>query len=152
MAGGRLDLPRAGAALTGYADPAVVERLLTGTRVWAVVGLSTNTGRTAWSVARRLQLAGKRVVPVHPRAEEVFGEPGYRSVLDVPDHVEVVDLFVNSRRVGGIVDDAIAAGAGAVWMQLDVIDVDAAARAVAAGLDVVMDRCPAIEAARLGLW
>jgi uncharacterized protein len=117
-----------------------------------VVGLGDNPSRAAWSVARRLQRNGKRVVPVHPRAETVFDEPGYRTVLEVPGHVDVVDLFVHSKRVGGIVDQAIEAGAGAIWAQLDVVDLDAAARARAAGLDVVMDRCPAIEAARLGLW
>ena len=138
--------------MSEYADPAVIERLLTRTQTWAVVGLSTNTGRAAWSVARRIQGSGKRVVPVHPRAETVFDEPGYRTVLEVPGHLDVVDLFVNSRRVGAIVDQAIEAGAGAVWMQLDVEDPAAAARAAAAGLDVVVDRCPAIEAARLGLW
>jgi len=99
-----------------------------------------------------MQRHGKRIVPVHPRAETVFDEPGYPTVLEVPEHVDVVDLFVNSRRVGAIVDGAIEAGAGAVWMQLDVEDPEAAARAAAAGLDVVVDRCPAIEAARLGLW
>ncbi len=135
-----------------YADPEVIRRLLTDAQVWAVVGLADNPSRAAWSVARQLQMNGKRVVPVHPRAETVFGEPGFRTLADVPGHVDVVDLFVNSRRVGEIVDEAIAVGAGAVWTQLDVVDPDAAARAAAAGLDVVVDRCPAIEAARLGLW
>jgi predicted CoA-binding protein len=135
-----------------YADPAVIRRLLTEAEVWAVVGLGDNPSRAAWSVARRLQANGKKLVPVHPRAETVFGEPGYATLADVPGHVDVVDMFVNSRRVGGIVDQAIAAGAGAVWTQLDVVDLEAAARAAAAGLDVVVDRCPAIEAARLGLW
>jgi uncharacterized protein len=138
--------------MTDYADPAVIRRLLTQAEVWAVVGLGDNPSRAAWSVARRLQANGKKVVPVHPRAETVFGEPGYATLADVPGHVDVVDMFVNSRRVGAIVDQAIAAGAGAVWTQLDVVDLDAAARAAAAGLDVVVDRCPAIEAARLGLW
>ena len=135
-----------------YADPAVIRRLLTEAEVWAVVGLGDNPSRAAWSVARRLQANGKKLVPVHPRAETVFGEPGYATLADVPGHVDVVDMFVNSRRVGGLVDQAIAAGAGAVWTQLDVVDLEAAARAAAAGLDVVVDRCPAIEAARLGLW
>jgi len=135
-----------------YADPAVIRRLLTEAEVWAVVGLGDNPSRAAWSVARRLQANGKKLVPVHPRAESVFGELGYATLADVPGHVDVVDMFVNSRRVGPIVDQAIEAGAGAVWTQLDVVDLEAAARAAAAGLDVVVDRCPAIEAARLGLW
>jgi uncharacterized protein len=153
-----VDLPRAGSTLTTelaseqYADPEVIRRLLTDTTVWAVVGLSDNPSRAAWSVARRLQAHGKRIVPVHPRAETVFGEPGYPTLADVPVPIEVVDLFVNSRRVGAIVDEAVAVGAGAVWTQLDVVDLAAAARATAAGLDVVLDRCPAIEGPRLGLW
>jgi predicted CoA-binding protein len=134
------------------ADQAVIRRLLTDAEVWAVVGLADNPGRAAWSVARRLQAHGKRIIPVHPRAEAVHGEPGYRTLADVPVAIDVVDLFVNSRRVGAIIDDAIAVGAGAIWTQLDVDDPAAADRAAAAGLDVVVDRCPAIEATRLGLW
>ncbi len=135
-----------------YADDAVIRRLLVEARVWAVVGLADNPARPAWGVARRLQAHGKRIVPVHPRAERVHGEPGYPTLMDIGFPVDVVDLFVNSTRVGGIVDAAVTIGAPAVWTQLDVVDLDAAARASAAGLDVVMDRCPAIEGPRLGLW
>jgi uncharacterized protein len=88
---------------------------------------------------------------VHPRAETVHGQPGYRTLAEIPFSVDVVDMFVNSRRVGPVVDEAIEAGAKAVWLQLDVIDEAAAARAAGRGLEVVMDRCPAIEARRLGL-
>ncbi len=135
-----------------YADPAVIRRLLTDTEVWAVVGLADNPARPAWGVARRLQAHGKRIVPVHPRAETVHGEQGYPTLADVPGPVDVVDLFVNSGRVGELIDQAVAIGAPAIWTQLDVLDEAAAARAAAAGLDVVMDRCPAIEGPRLGLW
>lgn len=132
-------------------DPAVIRRLLTTRGTWAVVGLSTNRARAAYGVAAFLQDLGQRVVPVHPRAETVHGAAGVRRVDEVDGPVDVVDVFVNSSRAGAVVDQAIAAGAGAVWLQLGVVDEDAAARAAAAGLDVVMDACPAIEGRRLGL-
>jgi hypothetical protein len=89
------------------------------------------------------------IVPVHPAAETVHGAPGYARLAEVPEPVDVVDVFVNSHRAGAVVDDAIAVGAKAVWLQLGVVDEEAAARARAAGLDVVMDTCPVIEARRL---
>ena len=113
--------------------------------VWAVVGLSPDRGRAAYGVAQFLQARGKRIVPVHPSAQEVHGEPGYARLADVPFPVDVVDCFVNSRLVGPVVDDAVAVGAAGVWMQLGVVDEDAAQRARAAGLTVVVDRCPKIE-------
>ena len=138
-------------------DPAVVDRLLRTTGTWAVVGLSQDRSRDAYAIAALLQRLGQRIVPGHPRAVEVHGETGYRTLAEIPDGttVDVVDCFVNSSRVGRVVDDAIAErsrlGIGAIWMQLGVVDEDAAARAAAAGLDVVMDACPAIEAPRIGL-
>ncbi len=132
-------------------DPDVIRRLLTEPGRWAVVGLSQNPARTAYSIAAYLQRLGKTIVAVHPRAEPVHGAPGYRSLADVPGPVDVVDVFVNSRLAGEVVDEAIATGAKAVWLQLGVVDEDAAARARAAGLDVVMDTCPAMEAPRFGL-
>jgi predicted CoA-binding protein len=112
---------------------------------WAVVGLSSNRARAAWGVAEFLQRKGKRVVPVHPAVETVHGEQGYASLSDIPFAVDVVDCFVRSSLVGPVVDEAIAIGAKGIWMQLDVIDDEAAARARDAGLTVVMDRCPKIE-------
>ena len=112
---------------------------------WAVVGLSENTGRAAWDVAQFLQLRGKRIVPVHPSRATVHGQQGYASLADIPFPVDVVDCFVRSSLVGPVVDEAIAVGARAVWMQLGVVDEDAADRARAAGLEVVMDVCPKIE-------
>lgn len=135
-------------------DPAVVHRLLTTPGTWAVVGLSGNRARAAYGVAAYLQDLGHRVVPVHPRAETVHGEPGFRTVAEAVaavGPVDVVDVFVNSGLAGDVVDQAVAAGAGAVWLQLGVVDEAAASRAGAAGLDVVMDACPAIEGRRLGL-
>ncbi|MCS0635642.1 CoA-binding protein [Streptomyces sp. LP05-1] len=117
---------------------------------WAVVGLSNNTARAAHGVAAVLQRFGKRIVPVHPKAETVHGERGYASLADVPFPVDVVDVFVNSELAGAVADEAVAKGARAVWFQLGVIDRAAYERTRAAGLDMVMDRCPAIEIPRLG--
>lgn len=137
-------------------DPEVIARLLTTPATWAVVGLSSDTTRTAHGVAGwMVQALGHQVIAVHPRADAVFGQPGYPSLADIPDsqRVAVVDCFVNSGRVGAVVDDAIAErqrlGIGAVWLQLGVIDQDAAQRAREAGLDVVMDTCPMIEYPKL---
>lgn len=127
---------------------ATINRVLGTTGTWAVVGLSTNTERAAYGVAEVLQRAGKRIVPVHPSAETVHGEPGYASLADIPFPVDVVDVFVRSDLAGAVADEAIAIGAKAVWFQLGVIDEEAAARVRAAGLDMVMDRCPAIELGR----
>ncbi|WP_405809205.1 CoA-binding protein [Streptomyces sp. NBC_01520] len=134
-----------------YADDETVRRILQDTGdTWAVVGLSGNSSRAAYGVAEVLQLFGKRVVPVHPKAESVHGERGYVSLADVPFPVDVVDVFVNSDLAGGVADEAVAAGAKAVWFQLGVIDEAAYERTRAAGLDMIMDRCPAIEIPRLG--
>jgi predicted CoA-binding protein len=128
----------------GRGDAETIERVL-GHETWAVVGLTTNPRRPAYGVARFLQQQGKTIVPVNPKAETVHGEQGYASLADVPFPVDVVDVFRRSADAGVHVDEAVAAGAKAVWLQLDVIDEAAADRAEAAGLDVVMDHCPAIE-------
>jgi len=137
-------------------EPAVIRRALTTPATWAVVGLSANPTRTAYSVARWMRDAlGHRIIPVHPRAEEVWGEPGYPTLAQIPDGtvVAVVDCFVNSQRVGGVVNEAITnkdrLGIETIWLQLGVIDQDAAQRAIVAGLDVVMDTCPMIEYPKL---
>jgi predicted CoA-binding protein len=121
-----------------------VEALL-DLQTWAVVGLSSNQARAAWDVAEFLQHKGKRIVPVHPHAENVHGEQGYATLSDIPFAVDVVDCFVRSSLVGPVIDEAIAIGAKGVWTQLGVIDDDATARAQAAGLFVVTDKCPKIE-------
>lgn len=137
-------------------DPAVIRRVLSTPATWAVVGLSTAAGRTAYGVARWMHDGlGHRIIPVHPRKEEVWGETGYGTLTEIPDGtvVAVVNCFVNSQRVGAVVDEAIAnkdrLGIEAVWLQLGVIDQNAAERAASAGLDVVMDTCPMMEYPRL---
>ncbi|MBL1094390.1 CoA-binding protein [Streptomyces sp. NPDC001739] len=134
-----------------YGDPSTIRRILTELGdTWAVVGLSNNDRRAAYGVAEVLQRYGKRIVPVHPKAETVHGEPGYPSLDAIPFPVDVVDVFVNSELAGPVADEAVAAGAKAVWFQLGVVDEGAWNRVRDAGLDMVMDRCPAIEIPRLG--
>ncbi|WP_431710938.1 CoA-binding protein [Glutamicibacter uratoxydans] len=127
-------------------DPEVVHRLLTTPARWAVVGLTNNPRRVAPAIAKYLRdELGMQIIPVSPRAETVLGEPGYERLAQIPGPIDVVNCFVNSHKVGDIVDQAIDVGAKAVWMQLGVIDQSAAQRAKAAGLEVVMDTCPKIE-------
>jgi uncharacterized protein len=134
-----------------YADDETIRAILRSTGdTWAVVGLSSNESRAAYGVAGVLQRYGKRVVPVHPKAETVHGERGYASLADIPFPVDVVDVFVNSDLAGRVADEAVAIGARAVWFQLGVIDEAALRRTREAGLRMVMDRCPAIEIPRLG--
>lgn len=129
----------------------MIRRLLTTRGRWAVVGLSNNPERAAFRVAAYLQnVLRHEIVPVHPSAETVHGAVGHTRLADIRGPVDVVDVFVNAGLAGAVVDEAIAIGARAVWLQLGVIDEAAADRARAAGLDVVMDACPAIEGPRLG--
>ena len=121
--------------------PDVIEKILTSARTIAIVGLSPDPGRPSHGVARYLQRAGYRIIPVNPKVAEVLGERAYPGLRQVPQPVDVVDVFRRSEFVGPIVDDAIAIKASAVWLQDGVVDDDAAARARAAGLDVVMDDC-----------
>ena len=128
-----------------------IRTLLTETRTWAVVGCSPDPSRDSHEIARLLQRRGFRVIPVNPEAEEILGERCYPSLGDSPADVavDVVDIFRRADQAGRHVDEAIAIGARGVWMQLGVIDAEAAERARTAGLLVVMDRCPAIELPRL---
>lgn len=114
-------------------------------KTWAIVGLSNNSERAAFGVAKVLIEKGHQIIPVHPKAETVHGQKGYAKLSDIPGKVDVVDIFVNSELAGEVVDDAIALGAKGVWLQLDVIDAGAISRANDAGLLAVMNHCPAIE-------
>jgi len=132
-----------------------IRALLSAPHTWAVVGCSPSPLRDSHRIAALLQRRGNRVVPVNPAAgcDEILGEPCRPSLAELSPGtaVDVVDIFRRADAAGAHVDEAIAIGASAVWMQLGVIDHAAAERAQAAGLDVVMDRCPAIEVGRLGL-
>jgi len=136
--------------LTADAD---IRALLEQTRTIALVGASDRPDRPSYRVMAMLQAHGYRVIPVNPQitGEHLHGEFVFRDLAQLGDPIDMVDIFRNSAAAGEAVDQAIAAGAKSVWMQLGVINHDAAARAEAAGLQVVMDRCPAIELPRLGV-
>ena len=118
-----------------------VQRILETTKSIAVVGLSDKPDRDSYQVAAYLQRQGYRIIPVNPRMTEVLGEKAYPSLRDIPAPVDVVQIFRRSEDVPPIVEDAIAAGAKVVWMQSGIVNEEAAARAEAAGLKVVMDAC-----------
>jgi len=139
-----------------YADPAAIEQVLRNLRVWAVVGCSSNPIRPSHSVTGTLLRHGFEVLPVNPRERDVYGLQAYPDLATAAEAanvegrpIEVVDVFRRADLAGVHIDEAIAIGAKAVWLQLGVIDEAAAARAHEAGLLVVMDRCPAIELPRL---
>jgi hypothetical protein len=135
-----------------YPDP-YLRDILTGVRTIVVVGASPRRERPSHGVMAYLQRRGYRTIPVNPNAAggKIHGETVYARLADVSESIDMVDLFRRTEMAGGVVDEAIAAGAKVVWMQLGVRDDDAAARAEAHGLKVVMNRCPAIEIPRLGL-
>jgi predicted CoA-binding protein len=129
-------------------SPETIERILDECRTIAVVGLSSSSWRPSHGVAAYLKRAGYRVIPVNPNESEVFDEKSYASLAEVPEKIDLVDVFRRSEEAGTAVDEAIAAGAKAVWLQEGVIDYEAAQRAVDVGLLVVMDRCWLKEHAR----
>jgi predicted CoA-binding protein len=131
-------------------DSKAIDRLLTETKRWAIVGLSAKPERASHRVAARLQSIGMTIIPVNPLEDQILGEKSYPDLASIPEKVDVVDVFRRSELAGVHVDEAVEIEAGAVWLQLNVIDEAAADRAVEAGLDVVMDRCPAIELRRRG--
>jgi uncharacterized protein len=135
-----------------YSD-AYLRDILTGVRTIAVVGASPRPGRPSHGVMAYLQRHGYRTIPVNPNAGggAIHGETVHARLADIPEPVDMVEVFRRSEFAGGVIDEAIAAGAKVVWMQLGVRDDAAAARAEARGLKVVMNRCPAIEIPRLGL-
>lgn len=130
-----------------------IYELLANTRTIAMIGASDRPDRPSHRVMAFLQHQGYRVIPVNPQitGEHVHGEYVWRELSQIGEPIDLVDIFRRPQAAGEAVDEAIAAGAKAVWMQLGVINDEAAARAEAAGLKVVMDRCPAIEIPRLGV-
>jgi uncharacterized protein len=135
-----------------YPDP-YLRDILTSVRTIAIVGASPRHERPSHDVMTYLQRHGYRAIPVNPNAAGVTinGETCYARLADVPEPIDMVDVFRRTEMAGGVVDQAIAVGAKVVWMQLGVRDDEAAARAEAHGLKIVMNRCPAIEIPRLGL-
>ena len=136
-----------------YGTPEDITRILDQAQTWFIVGLGGDPTRVAYEVSAELQRRGKRIVPIHPRAETVHGEQGYRTIAEAAAAVgatDVVDVFIRSDRAGEFVEPAIEAGAGCVWFQLGVVDEAAAQRVVDAGITMVMDTCPLIEWRRRG--
>ena len=130
-----------------------IKALLEGTRTIAMIGASDRPDRPSYNVMRVLQDWGYRVMPVNPQitGEHVHGEYVWRELSQIGEPIDMVDIFRRPIAAGEAVDEAIAAGAKSVWLQIGVINPEAAARAEAAGLKVVMDRCPAIDLPRLGI-
>jgi hypothetical protein len=122
-------------------DPEAIARMLTELKTIAVVGLSSDASRASNSVSRYMQSHGYRIIPVNPNEASVLGERSYARIDDVPERIDLVDIFRRSDQAGRHVDEAIRVGARAVWLQEGVIDEDAARRALDAGLLVAMDLC-----------
>jgi uncharacterized protein len=128
---------------------ATIRDILAEAKTIAVVGHSNNPARTSYQIAGYLRRAGYKVYPVNPTVETIDGEKSYATVADLPETVDIVDVFRRSEYLPDVVEDAINAGAPVVWTQLGVVDEDAAARATDAGLAVVMNRCIKVDHARL---
>ena len=121
-------------------DPEIAQ-LLTDASTIAIVGASSNPDRSSYGIMRRLQQVGYRVIPVNPHETEILGERAYPSLVDIPDHVDIVDVFRRAEETPSIADEAVKIGAKALWLQSGISSEDAAARAEAGGLPVVMDAC-----------
>lgn len=131
-----------------YQNPATIEAILRESKTIAIVGLSPDPSRPSNGVARYLQGQGYRVVGVNPTETELLGEPCFATLSDIPFPIDLVDVFRRSEFTPAIAEEAVKIGAKALWLQLDVINLDAGAIAERGGLRVVMDRCTAIEHAR----
>jgi len=121
-------------------DPEL-KRLLTEATTIAMVGASSNPEKTSYGIMQKLQKAGYRVIPVNPRETEILGERSYPSLIDVPERIDIVDVFRRPEDAPSIADEAVTIGARALWLQTGIVSEDAAARAQAGGLIVVMDKC-----------
>ena len=134
-------------------DDAAIRDLLTAARTVAVVGLSDSPDRPSWGVAKALVAHGYRMLPVNPKitGEHVHGEFVWRELAQIGEPIDIVDVFRRADEVDAVVEDAIRAGAKAVWLQQGIVNEAAAARAEAAGLAFVQDRCMKVELARLGV-
>jgi predicted CoA-binding protein len=126
-----------------HANPsdAELKQLLTDATTIAMVGASSNPDKASHGIMQKLQSVGYRVIPVNPRETEVLGERSYPSLIDVPERIDIVDVFRRAEDTPGIADDAVTIGAKALWLQTGIVNEDAAARAQAGGLTVVMDAC-----------
>ena len=122
-------------------DPDEIDKMLREARTIAVIGLSSDSSRASNSVSRYMQAHGYRIIPVNPNEVSVLGEKSYARLEDVPERIDLVDVFRRSEEAGNHVDEAIRIGARGVWLQEGVIDVRAAQRALDAGVAVAMDRC-----------
>jgi uncharacterized protein len=131
-----------------YQDAREIAEIVRSARTVAIVGLSPNELRPSNFVGFYLQRHGYRVIPVNPRASEILGEPSYASLSDVPDRIDIVDVFRQPEAVPAIAEEAVAVGAGALWLQFGVISAEGAEIARRGGLAVVMDRCLKVEHAR----
>ena len=129
----------------------VLRQLLADATTIAMVGASSNPMKPSHAIMRRLQDAGYRVIPVNPKEAEILGERSYASLLDVPERIDIVDVFRRSEDTPSIADDAVTIGAKALWLQLGIANEDAAARAKAGGLIVVMNTCIGRTVAALGV-
>ena len=133
---------------TSYQDPQEIAAILQSARTIAIVGLSANELRASHFVGFYLRRHGYRVIPVNPRETEVLGQPSYPSLVDVPERIDVVDVFRQPDAVPAIAEEAVSVGAGALWLQYGVISRKGAELARRGGLGVVMDRCMKVEHAR----
>ena len=131
-----------------YEEQQTIEKVLRTAKTIATVGLSSDPDKASHKIPAYLQAQGYRVIPVNPRLEEALGEKAYSSLSEIEEPIDVVQIFRPSAEVGPIVDEAIAAGAKVIWMQLGIADEQAAARARAAGLDVVMNQCMKVQHSR----
>jgi uncharacterized protein len=134
-----------------HANPPLeqIRQILTDAKTIAVVGASSRENRPSYGVFRRLQAAGFRVIPVNPHEKEVLGEPAYNTLDEVPEPIDIVDVFRRAEDTPPIADDAVRVGAKVLWLQQGIINEEAARRAEAGGLTVVMDLCTATSVAIL---